>query len=104
MRKGNVAVIRILVTIILMAVIFGYPVFAEGTDGPCAAFVALATKQAVPSPETDNAAAKGVAGAVGGTAGYKVVAERYPVVPPQLSCTWMFWRAKIDPASMADMA
>lgn len=101
--KGN-AVIRILVTIVLMAVIFGSPQFAEGTDGPCGALAALVAKHVVSPQGSDAPVVKGTAGALGETVGYKVVAERYPAVPPQLSCTWLFWRATVDSASMTETA
>ncbi len=96
--------VRIFVTIVLMAVVFGYPQFAEGTDGPCGALAALVTKRAVAPQAGDTATVKAAPGAPGGTTAYKAIADRNPAVPPQLSCTWLFWRAMFDSASLTDTA
>ena len=96
--------IRIVIVVVLLAVIFGYPQFAEDTDGPCGAFVShvakISTSETASSDAGHDPPATGVVGLLDGAVANKIVAERYPGIPTQLTCTWLFWQATIDPKSV----
>lgn len=82
--------IRIIVTVGLMAVIFGYPPFAEGTDGPCGALVAMVADHVMSEHGGVSPTAQAMINALGRPMGYKVMADRYRQVPVQVTCTYMY--------------
>lgn len=96
MRRDFAAVI------LLVAAAAGFyfgPGIMEPADTPCDALVSR--RLAIDPPRDDNDQADRIASGMARVLGpmflKRVVERRYPNVPPQLACAYLYWQSQVDP-------
>ncbi len=92
------------IAIILFLALLGFylgPTFIEGADSQCDALVAYAMNRS--SLEGPSPMAIGMIKAFGPLVVKKMVQERYPDLPPQLTCAGLYWKAVVDPDGLQSL-
>jgi hypothetical protein len=90
--------------IVVIVLIIAYPLAMEDTSDPCAAFAnRAAALTGLPAGEAGPAGSPNFMMAIvrllGGSTAEMFAKQRFPNIPPALSCVGLYWQAVLDPES-----
>ena len=81
------------------------PLMEEHADSPCGALANLTINQKIHEEGSDqdpDHVGEGIARLFGGAVVARVMEQKFPDTPPQLSCVGAYWQAKIAPPRHTD--
>ena len=93
MNKQRRAVLAFIA--VVAVVFFGVPVAKEGTSGECNALAARIVVASSPGTQMDKEGE--LMSMFAGAMATGMVSLQYPNIPPDVSCTALYWRTLLDP-------
>ena len=78
---------------------FWFPAFAQGTEGSCSALAVYGTKKANEAGDGPGTSpiARGAGRLMLSALIENELATEYPNVPPAAACSWLYWKAAMQP-------